>query len=124
LKDFQLFCPACKEEKDVLEIERFTDGETVKLSCGHRQHKVEFTELIGVTDQAEWKHKRPDQKRPIEEGKERTKISGKTRRPTQETIRVDRIEKKLIHRVWEQNECEEWELVHEHEDPFPNKGTT
>jgi hypothetical protein len=121
---YRMPCPTCKEERDILEIERFENGEAIKLSCGHTHHKAEFTETIGVTDQLGWKHRRPGYRKPIEEGKERTKVSGKTKRPTQESFRIDRIEKKLIHKVWEQNECGEWEIVHEHEDPFPDKGKT
>jgi len=123
MQDYRMLCPTCKEEKDILVIERFEDGETIKLSCGHRLHNVEKTEVIGLRDQAGWKHRRPGYKKPIEEGKERTKISGETKRPTQETIRVDRIGKKLVHIVREQNECGEWKVTHEHEDPFPDKGT-
>jgi len=90
MEEQKKFCNGCKEEKDAIEIERDAQGVTFKLSCGHKIIEDEFTDVINVFNQLNDKVQRPGFKKPIIEGMERTKISGKTERPTRESILVDR----------------------------------
>ncbi len=49
----------------------------------------------------------------------KTKTSGKKQRPARDRLIIDRESRKTIHRVWEQDEDGNWELVHDEENPFP-----
>jgi len=122
MEELKKLCADCKEERDIIEIVKDSQGTIFKLSCGHKIIEDEFTDVITISDQLKDKVKRPGIKKPIIEGMERTKISGKTERPTKESILVDRENQKYIHKVWEKNEKGELELVHEEEIPLSHKG--
>jgi ribosomal protein L32 len=112
-------CPTCKQEKDIIEIERVKGRETFKLSCGHKQNNYEFIGNISIglipQHKAEFWDKKKLQKIS------RSKTSGKTKRPAKESIVFYRDKKIIIHKVWEKNESGEWKLIHEHTEPFKTK---
>lgn len=122
MEELKKFCKTCKEEKDIVEIERDEQKEAIKLSCGHKIFSIEFTEIVTHNEQLKFKHKRPGFKKPIGEGTEREKISGDTKRPAKESIRIDRIKQTYSHKVWEKNEKGELKLVHDEEIPLSEKG--
>jgi hypothetical protein len=113
--ELKKFCSACNQEKDVTEIEINSQGETVRLSCGHRIISVEFMETLGLSEQMMAKHFGPEHKL---KSRYKTKISGETKRPARDNIIIDRDRKNIIHQVWEQNKNGEWELVHDEEKPI------
>jgi|GEM_PF-173074 len=113
--ELKKFCNACNQEKDITEIEINPQGETVRLSCGHRITSVEFTETLGLSEQIMAKHFGPEHEL---KNRYKTKMSGKTKRPARDNLIIDRGRKKIIHQVWEQNQKGEWELVHDEEKPF------
>ena len=95
MEELKKFCNACQEEKNIIEIERDTQGVTFKLSCGHKIIEDMFIDTIKLTDQLKDKAKRPGIKKPIFEGMERTKTSGDTQRPAKESIFVEK-DRKLV----------------------------
>ena len=113
--ELKKFCSACSQKKDVTEIEINSQGETVRLSCGHRIISVEFTETLGLSEQIMAKHFDPEHKL---RSRYKTKTSGETKRPARDNIVIDRDRKRIIHQVWEQNQNAEWELVHDEEKPI------
>jgi len=113
--EIKKFCNACNQEKDIMEIEINPQGETVRLSCGHRIISVEFTETLGLSEQMMAKHFGPEHEL---KSRYKTKISQGTKRPARDNIIIDRDGKKIIHQVWEQNQNGEWELVHDEEKPI------
>ena len=48
MENLKKFCNTCKEEKDILKIERAPQGEVIELSCGHRIVNVEWGIEIGT----------------------------------------------------------------------------
>jgi len=122
MKEIKKFCNTCKEEKYIIEIEKYPGGESIRLSCGHKIVSSKHFETIKLFEISKWKHKRPGYKKPIAQGKQRTKISRKTKRPVRENYSVNRIKQKWIHKVWEQNQAGEWILVHDEEIPLNKKG--
>ncbi len=118
MKEFTKFCNSCNEEKEIIKIEKVDQRETIELSCGHKHISAVFFEKVSVSDYIETKHKNSLGKLI---SKYRTKKSGKTQRPAREIIEIDRKNKKLKHKVWEQNQSEEWLLVHDEEKPFTYK---
>jgi hypothetical protein len=76
---------------------------------------MEVTEQIGVRDDIKTEHF--DRELKLLE-KFKTKISGKTQRPAEETITIDREAKVKIHKVWEKNDRGELELVWDKSTPF------
>jgi hypothetical protein len=121
MDEWRRFCNACKEEKDVEEVQVDEQGKVTRLSCGHEIIEDEVIDIVHVIDQLDWKHLIPGYKKPVAEGKTRERPSIKTKRPARVHITIDRLAQKKIHRVWEQMESGEWELVHKHEDPFERK---
>jgi len=117
LKELKRFCATCKAEKEIVEIKTDPQGEEVKLSCGHKIISVEIIEKVKVRDFIGIKHRR--------EGKLlsrfMTKISRKTKRPSKDELRFDWEKREIHHKVWEQNEKGEWEVVHDEIKPFPEK---
>jgi hypothetical protein len=112
--ELKKFCSACNQEKDVTEIEINPQGESVRLSCGHRIISVEVAESLGISEQIMAKHFGPEHKL---KSRYKTKTSGETKRPARDNIIIDRDRRKIIHQVWEQNPNGEWELVHDEEKP-------
>ena len=115
MEELKKLCPTCQEKKDIIKIERDQHSETIILSCGHKQIKEEITEVICVSDSIMAKHKDPLGKLL---SRYKTKLSGEAKRPARDEIVIDRIMKKLFHKVWEQNNEGEWELVHDEEKPL------
>jgi hypothetical protein len=115
LLELRKFCKACNQEKDMAEIESNPQGETIRLSCGHRIISVEFAETLGLSEQIMAKHFGPEHEL---KSRYKTKISEKTKRPARDNIIIDRDRKRIIHQVWEQNQNGEWDLVHDEEKPI------
>lgn len=116
MEELKEFCKSCGSKKDIVEIEKVANRETIKLSCGHRIIKLEFSESLGVSEQFMAKHFDSSDKL---QSRYRTKTSGGTKRPARDNIIIDRDRKRIIHQVWEQDESGNWELVHDEEKPFP-----
>lgn len=87
----------------------------VKLSCGHRFISNGCTETIGLSNQIQAKHKNLFGKLLK---KYRTKTSGESKRSARESLRFDREKQMILHKVEEQNENGEWEVVHDEVKPF------
>jgi len=122
MEELKKFCNGCQKERDIIEIVKDSQCTTFKLSCSHKIIEDEFIDVIKLTAQLKDKARRPGIKKPIFEGMERTKTSGDTQRLAKESIFVDRENQKFVHKVWEQNENGEWELVHDEEMPLSEKG--
>jgi hypothetical protein len=119
MEGFKKFCSTCKEERDIVEIEKSPQGETIKLSCGHPDINIAVSDAVRMFEQVEeelWK-----QGRLVGKGKQRTKISGETKRLAKEILSFDWEKRKIFHKVHEQNQDGEWILVHDEEKPFPKK---
>lgn len=86
-----------------------------KLSCGHPYYMDELTENVTVRDFIKAENFDPEGKL-LE--KFNTKIGGKTKRPAEEIITIDREAEEVRHIVKEQNERGEWELVWNKPTPF------
>ena len=112
------FCNTCNEEKDIIEIETNLQGENVKLSCGHRLISDVVTAFIKVTAQVKTEHKNTLGKL-LE--KYRTQIGGKSGKPAKWIMKFDHKQRIIIHTVEERNENGEWEVVHDHSEPFEEK---
>jgi ribosomal protein L44E len=122
MDEWRMFCPTCNTERKVEEVQLDEQGKMSRLSCGHRIIEVKFKEDIGLTERLNWKHRRPGYKKPVGEGKVRERLSGEAKRPARVNIIIDRLKRKKIHKVWEQLDSGEWELVHDEEEPFPESG--
>ena len=48
MEELKEFCKSCGSKKDIVEIEKVANRETIKLSCGHRIIKLEFSESLGA----------------------------------------------------------------------------
>jgi len=116
MENLKEFCTACKEEKDILKVERNPQSEIIELSCGHRLIKVVTIETISLSDRIRTRHFNSSRKL---KSRYKTKISGETKRPAKDIILIDRERGKIIHRVWEQDPSGEWELVHDEEKSIP-----
>jgi len=109
MNELKKFCKGCQKEVDIKEIIRDSQREILKFSCGHKHIKVTFTGVVKIEERISLKHKNEFGKL-LERFK--TKTSGKTKRPAKDSITIDRENRKIIHKVWEKNENEKWELVH------------
>ena len=118
MKELKKFCTACNGEMEIIKIERDAQRETIELSCGHEQISDTHTEYVTISDYVKGVHKNSNGKLF---SKYRTKKGGKTQLPAKELIKIDRNNQKIIHKVWEQNQSEEWLLVHDEEKPFSSK---
>jgi hypothetical protein len=116
-------CPICNSACDVIEItsDYKDNAQTITrlFSCGHRSTSAEIGEYVSLSASIQTKHKSANGKL-LE--KYRTKISGKTKRPTRETFKIDRKLWKLIHLVEEQDNNLEWKQVHYHKDDIRRRG--
>ncbi len=120
MDELKRFCNTCDKEKDIIEIETDPNGETVKLSCGHRHISYVTTALIKITAQVETKSKHKNALGKLLE-KYKTGISGESKRPFKWIMKIDREQRITIHTVEELNKNGEWELVHDKTEPFKEK---
>jgi len=118
MEKLKKFCNACKEEKDIVEIEKYSQGEVIRLSCGHKIAWDIFTDIVTVTDEIMAKHFDPSHNL---KSRYKTKTSGESKRPARDNIIIDRKRRKIIHKIWEQDNDGEWKLVHDEEKPLPEK---
>lgn len=116
MEEITEFCNSCGSKKDIVEIERVANRETINLSCGHRIFKLELSEKLSLSEHFMAKHLDSSDKL---QSRYKTKASGGTRRPAKDKLIIDRENRKIIHKVWEQKENGDWELVHDEEKPFP-----
>jgi hypothetical protein len=116
MEKLRMKCGGCNnQERDVIKVV-FESGPTLQtiiyyFSCGHQHINQEISEFIGVQDFYMMKYK--DSKGNLL-SEYKTKISGKTKMPTRETIEIDHKNKSYRHIVEEQNEKGEWKIVHSH----------
>jgi hypothetical protein len=122
MDEWRRFCNTCKAEKDIEKVQLDEQGKMSRLSCGHKIIELEVINTVHITDRVNWKHRRPGYKKPVGEGKIRERLSRETKRPARVHITIDRLRRKKIHKVWEQLDSGEWELVHDEEEPFPEGG--
>jgi hypothetical protein len=120
--ELKQFCKTCNSEKEIVKVERNSESESVELTCGHRDIKVEHREFIRFFEQSKYKHKKSGLSKPAVVGTERTKISGETKRPTREVLIADRERNLWIHKVWESDENGKEILVHKEKIPLTKKG--
>lgn len=110
------FCKSCGSRKEIVEIEKVSNRETIRLSCGHRIFKLELSDKLSLSERFMAKHFDSSEKL---QSRYMTKTSGETRRPAKDKLIINLENRKIIHNVWEQNENGDWELVHNEEKPFP-----
>ncbi len=120
MEELKRFCQTCNEEKDIIEIETDSQGETVKLSCGHSLISVVATAFIKVIAQVETKAKHKNALGKLVEIF-RARISADSKKPAKWIMKFDYEQRIRFHTVEEKNENGEWVVVHDHAEPFEEK---
>ena len=118
MSELKEICNSCASKRNIVEIEKIDKRETIKLSCGHSIVKLELSESLCLSERLMAKHFDNSYKL---QRKYSVKKSGKTRKPARDRLTIDRKNRKIIHRVWEQDKNGNWELVHDEKKPFQKK---
>lgn len=113
------FCKTCGENKKIVLVETSPEMNTVKMSCGHSDINICVSDTIHLFEQVEEEVK--TQGKTVGKGKQRSKISGTTKRLTRESLSFDWVTRTKHHIVEEQQDDATWAVVHEHTDPFGKK---
>ena len=113
------FCKTCREDKEIVLIETSPEMNAVKMSCGHSDINICVSDTIHFFEQVEEEKK--TQGKTVGKGKQRSKISGTTKRLTRESLSFDWATRTKYHKVEELQDDGTWMTVHEHTDPFSEK---
>ncbi|MGA2587186.1 MAG: hypothetical protein ABSF88_09195 [Candidatus Aminicenantales bacterium] len=113
----QMKCGCCdNQEKDIIEIFRESGPSNEHfiyyLICGHEYVSDDVSEFLGIQEfiRTEYTEYKDNKGKLLSVFK--TKISGETKRPARETIKIDHENRSHHHIVEEQNEKGEWEIVY------------